>query len=38
MREFKMLFPVKAAEIYKELENTPGGEAEIIIQGVADCV
>ncbi len=38
MREFKMLFPVKAAEIYKELENTTGGEAEIIIQGVADCV
>lgn len=34
-RELKMLFPMKASEVYGD----PGpGDAEIIVQGVADCV
>ncbi len=38
LREVDMLFPVKASEIYPELENTPAGDADIIVQGIADCV
>lgn len=37
-REFKMLFPVKASEIYAELENQAHGGADIIVQGIADCL
>ncbi len=37
-REFKMLFPVKAAEIYGEFEDPEHSGADIIVQGVADCI
>lgn len=38
MREFKMLFPIRASEIYDGLDPDGAGNAEIIVQGVADCV
>ncbi len=37
-RELKMLFPMKASEIYGSSGDPTLDNAEIIVQGVADCV
>lgn len=38
-RELKMLFPVKAGEVYSQIpKDAPEYNAEIIVQGIADCV
>ncbi len=37
-REFKMLFPVKASEIYPDFKDRSHCGADIIVQGIADCL
>lgn len=36
-REFKLLFPISASEIYGEKVSSDSKDAQIIVQGVADC-
>lgn len=36
-REFKLLFPVSASEIYGDKVSSDSKNAQIIVQGVADC-